>query len=103
MCQINLGDANTRFFHNSVKIRRARNKITRNTIKGCIFDQCGIKQAMVEFYKSLIGTDEHKRSYAPLEVTKAGSVVNEEEANGLCMSIIDRKLRVHYRPQGMTC
>ena len=55
---VQLGDSNTKFFHNSMKVKRARNKISSLAMEdGWTISEAGeITAVMVEFCFKLLGT-----------------------------------------------
>lgn len=67
-------DGNTKFFHDSLKIRRMRNKISTLIVfeESNITDQGMIKQAIVEFYQNLMGTAVANSEYASMDVIRSG-------------------------------
>lgn len=67
-------DGNTKFFHDSLKIRRMRNKISTLIVfeESNITDQGMIKQAIVEFYQNLTGTAVANSEYASMDVIRSG-------------------------------
>lgn len=91
---IKLGDSNTKYFHNSMKVRNARNKIVSLKLHyGETFDQRKIKVAMVEYYKALIRANEFNRQYVCIETIRSGATVSEKEADELCSAITDEEIR----------
>ncbi|XP_022030851.1 uncharacterized protein LOC110931782 [Helianthus annuus] len=60
------GDSNTKFFHNSVKCRNARNKIhTIKDVHGTRYEGEGITDALVAHYANFLGTEDR---VAPIDL-----------------------------------
>ncbi|XP_074320087.1 uncharacterized protein LOC141656897 [Silene latifolia] len=57
---VDMGDDNTKYFHNIIKGRQSRNKVIRiENLKGqCCDDPKLIQEAFLEFYEQLLGTSE---------------------------------------------
>lgn len=73
-----MGDANTKFFHNSVKQRVCKNTISslKDEMGNRITDPELIGEAMVDFYKKLLGSEGRNRKYIDME--RSGILVREE-------------------------
>lgn len=83
---IKLDDANTKFFHNSVKMRNLKNKILclKMDNSHVVTNQEAIRTTMVDFYVILIGSYNHERIPIDPIVLEMGNKVNKEEAKMLC-------------------
>lgn len=89
---IQLRDANTRFFHYSLKVENARNKIF-TLPDGETSGQERIKEAIFDFYKGLMGTNVGERLHALTKVITWGLVIREEEPPNLCQMVTAEKIK----------
>uniref|UniRef100_A0A2C9VDX7 Endonuclease/exonuclease/phosphatase domain-containing protein n=1 Tax=Manihot esculenta TaxID=3983 RepID=A0A2C9VDX7_MANES len=91
---IRISNSNTKYFHNFVKIRNVRTKIMSLKLHdGENFDQGKINAAIVEFYKTLIGSNEFSRQHACTEIIKSRVIVSEEEADELCSIVTNKEIK----------
>ncbi|XP_050211627.1 uncharacterized protein LOC126661803 [Mercurialis annua] len=79
---IDLGDDNNRFFCNSVKIRRCRNRITKlfNADGSVLDSQEAISESMVQFYKNQLGEKAADTTYIGPNIVDFGPKVNEDNS-----------------------
>ncbi|XP_056698487.1 uncharacterized protein [Spinacia oleracea] len=85
------GDANTSFFHRSIKLRRQFNSI--HSIQDgsgiCIHSPDGVTNAFVMYYKSLLGATLDHREPVRVSVVQLGSIVPDSLHAVLCAPFSD--------------
>ncbi|XP_050207471.1 uncharacterized protein LOC126656890 [Mercurialis annua] len=86
---INLRDNNNKFFYNSVKVRRSRNKITKlYTADGNLLStQSEISEAMVEYYKNLVGVPAINRRHLNPKIIDCGLKLDDGNIDSLITPI----------------
>ncbi|KAL2894547.1 LINE-1 retrotransposable element ORF2 protein [Bienertia sinuspersici] len=89
------GDANTKFFHRSIKRRRFRQRILEikdkdGNVKG---DPTSMNKAFEEFYIDLLGTAHGKRMKIKQEIVNLGTCLNEEQASSLIREFTNEEIK----------
>ncbi|XP_074266623.1 uncharacterized protein LOC141589901 [Silene latifolia] len=81
---VNFADDNTRYFHSTIKARRAQNKVLRiHDMNGVNCTEVNaIEHAFVEYYQALLGSST-KVTPVCRAVVKHGKVVSSEHARGM--------------------
>ncbi|KAL2922690.1 hypothetical protein RDABS01_014181 [Bienertia sinuspersici] len=89
------GDANTKFFHRSIKRRRFRQRILEikdkdGNVKG---DPTSINKAFEEFYIDLLGTAHGNRMNIKHEIINLGACLNEEQVSSLIREFTNEEIK----------
>nr|XP_016468328.1 PREDICTED: uncharacterized protein LOC107790873 [Nicotiana tabacum] len=91
---INLGDANTKYFSTVMKERSQRKQIleiyTDDGMK--LATPTNIKEEIVKFYKSLIGTDVASFPSINKETMKNGPKLTHEQQLSLCVEVTEEEI-----------
>ncbi|XP_050207366.1 uncharacterized protein LOC126656792 [Mercurialis annua] len=91
---LKLGDSNNKFFHNSVKVRRCRNRITKlvdangNELK----TQEEISDAMVDFYEKLLGKS-YQRNHLDPNIVDRGPKLGDIDSNSLVTAVTQEEIK----------
>ncbi|XP_074277773.1 uncharacterized protein LOC141601396 [Silene latifolia] len=91
---VNYADDNTRYFHSTIKARRAQNKVLRiNDMNGVNCTEVNaIEHAFVEYYQALLGSST-KVTPVCRAVVKNGKVVSSEHARGMVKQVTADEIR----------
>ncbi|KAL2934042.1 hypothetical protein RDABS01_017161 [Bienertia sinuspersici] len=89
------GDANTKFFHRSIKRRRFHQRILEikdkdGNVKG---DPTSINKAFEEFYIELLGIAHGNRVNIKQEIVNLGACLNEEQASSLTREFTNEEIK----------
>ena len=92
---LELGDSNTKFFHSMVMQKKNRNKIIKLKISNGSYltNQEDIKSAMIDFYKSLLGTSTTQRRHCDGSIIAAGPVLDEAACVDLCKLVSAKEIK----------
>ncbi|XP_050229117.1 uncharacterized protein LOC126678259 [Mercurialis annua] len=91
---LKLGDSNNKFFHNSVKVRRCRNRITNlidangNELKS----QEDISSAMVDFYEKLFGKSNQRMHIDP-NIIDRGPKLGENDFISFVLEVTSEEIK----------
>ncbi|WCJ37950.1 Retrovirus-related Pol polyprotein from type-1 retrotransposable element R2 [Euphorbia peplus] len=89
------GDLNTSYFHKQFKVRKAFNKVSCIKLpNGSIAtEEEDISNAMVTFYKELIGTARITGNHADPAVIQSGPVLETSEISRLRLPVTDKEIK----------
>lgn len=81
------GDENTCYFHACLKKRRMHNQVYRiqNVDGEWKDDNQGIEEAFVQYYKSLLGTDDSSQCKVSESIIKEGPLLSDLQQQNLCV------------------
>ena len=100
MLWIQLGDNNTKYFHNVIKVRKNRNKIfkLRLAYNSIMKDDTTIKEIIIKYYKHLLGKDELPKSYINNNFIQKGHTLEKDSFSSLCLPIINEEIKKALQP-----
>ncbi|KAG6506034.1 hypothetical protein ZIOFF_031349 [Zingiber officinale] len=86
---LKLGDQNTKYFHQSLKLRYAKNNIVSLRLQdgSMCFDHPTISRAMIDFYEDLLGVESHARVYSDSSIWQAVKLLSSKQATYLCRPV----------------
>ncbi|KAL2896067.1 hypothetical protein RDABS01_037851 [Bienertia sinuspersici] len=89
------GDANTKFFHRSIKRRRFQQRVLEIKDKNgdVKSDPDSIDKAFEDFYTDLLGTAQGSRVNIKQEIVNLGACLNEEQATSLTRAFTNEEIK----------
>lgn len=92
---INVGDANTKFFHAFAKERMNQNsiRVLYKTDGSKVQNQQGIKDEVVRFYRSLMGTAANSLPMVDMNIVERGPLLSVDHKRSLCEAVTAEEVK----------